>query len=98
MNIEKIKSNLCWDFKFEDEFKTEKTGYTFIVDVCSGTPALALYRFTPYGCKCEPLEEQPPVDMIKRALVEQGNGELKDGFYYLDNDLRAWVENNILKV
>ncbi|MEG6615602.1 hypothetical protein V6C27_04070 [Peptococcaceae bacterium 1198_IL3148] len=96
---EKVIRNLSWDFKFEDEFKTNAHGYTFIIDVLNGAAMVSLYRFSQYGCKSEPLEEkQPPMDMLKKALTEQGNELMGDGFYYLDQDLKHWVEREILKI
>ncbi|MBO8138257.1 MAG: hypothetical protein H0Z40_09000 [Desulfotomaculum sp.] len=97
LNIEKIKNNLFWDFKFEDEFKYNKSGYTFIIDVYCGSAKLVLYRFTPYGSRSKELDKQPPADMIDKALVEQGNAGKKDGFYYINAPLQNWIKENILK-
>lgn len=97
--LEKIKSRLTWDFKFEDEFKTKNYGYTFIIDVLNGVANLSLYRFSEYGCRSEPIEEkQPAIEMLNQALAEQGNESMQDGFYYVNEELKNWVEKEVLEI
>ncbi len=96
MDINKIKNNLSWDFKFDDEFKNRESGYTFIIDVLDGNALVSVYRYSPYGIKSEPLKEQPPLEMIKTALTNQGNESLNDGLFYIDKEIRNWLENNFL--
>ncbi|MTI79607.1 MAG: hypothetical protein FH758_01805 [Firmicutes bacterium] len=95
MDVEKVKSQLDWNLRFEDEFKGGR-GYTFVIDVSFNKAMLSLYRFTPYGSKSEVLEQQPPEEMMNKALQEQGANEKQDGFYYIDKTLRKWLEDNIL--
>lgn len=97
MDLNKIKDRIIWDFKFEDEFKTRDTGYTFIIDVLNGKSIVALYRFTPFGIKSEPLENQPPGDMVNAALIQQGNDNMKDGLYYIDEDIKKWIQEHVIK-
>ena len=92
----RFNKTIVWNFKFEDEIKPNKSGYTFVIDVFNHHAMLALYRFSQYGCKSEILSEQPPLELLTNALKEQGNGVLIDGLYYINEDLRQWIENNIL--
>lgn len=92
----RFNNTIEWDFKFEDEFKPNKSGYTFVIDVFEHHALLALYRFSQYGCKSEILPEQPPQQLLTTALTEQGNKVMIDGLYYINSDIRQWIEKNIL--
>ena len=98
MDIEKIKARLSWNHKFENEFKTREYGYTFVIDVIDGRAMVSLYRFSPFGAKSEPLDNQPPGELITNALVKQGSKNYQDGLYYIDDTIKEWIEKNILKV
>ncbi len=97
MDLEKVKKRLDWEHKFDSEFKTRESGYTFVIDVINRQPMVSLYRFSPYITKSEPLEQQPPLDMLNEALADQGNEALKDGVFYINEKIRSWIEENILQ-
>ncbi len=98
MDVEKIKAKLNWNHKFENEFKTRDYGYTFVIDVIDGKAMVSLYRFSPFGVKSEPLDNQPPSEMITDALLKQGVEVCRDGLYYIDDAIKEWIEKNILQV
>lgn len=99
IDFERIKHRVMWDFRVEDEailFKERRTGVAFIVDVLDGIPRLALYRVTRYGSKSDFVEHQPPQELLEKALTEQGANPKQDGLYNSNQELRLWIEQNIL--
>ncbi|WP_003540909.1 DVU0772 family protein [Desulfotomaculum nigrificans] len=90
-----IKALIDWDYDFSSDFKTNEKGYTFVIDVWDSTPKLALYKFTPYAVKCDHTDQQPPEELLKKALEEQGV-KAKDGIFKINHELRNWIEENIL--
>lgn len=99
MNVQSIKNNLLWDFSLEHEFShtQRETGYTFVIDQFAAVPQLALYRIGPFSSHTEPLEQQPPRDLLVKALGEQCIAPSEDGLFLINQELREWVENNVLK-
>ncbi|HBX24662.1 MAG TPA: hypothetical protein DEF34_13675 [Desulfotomaculum sp.] len=96
---QEIKDNILWDFRLEDEFKGERhSGYAFVVDVCDKKPRLALYMMKDRLSKTQTLQDkqQPPEEMMVRAVEEQGANMNLDSLYNINGDLRNWVENNLL--
>lgn len=98
MHVQNIKNNLLWDFSLEQEFsKTpRKTGYTFVIDQFAATPRLALYRVGPFSSHTEHLEQQPPKELLVKVLGEQCIDPSVDGLFMINQELRDWIENNIL--
>jgi len=98
-DMEKVKRRLMWDFRVEDEsanFMERRTGYAFVVDVAFGEPRLSLYHITRFGSKCDDLDQQPPNELLLKALVEQGATLGRDGIYNINQELRLWIEEHIL--
>ncbi|AQS59170.1 DVU0772 family protein [Desulforamulus ferrireducens] len=93
MVIPIIKDLVDWDYDFSNDFKKRDRGYTFVVDAWEETPKLALYKFTPYGVKCDYLEQQPPKEMLLEAL--QGQEKNRENIYKINQALRNWIEENI---
>lgn len=90
-----LKPLIDWDYDINKEFRNREKGYTFVIDVWECEPKLALYKFTPFGTKCDHLDQQPPVEMLQAALKEQ-DVDAKDGIFKITPAIRAWVEKNIL--
>lgn len=99
MNLALVKDNIDWNFSLENEFANpqRKASYTFVIDQYKTTSQLALYRIGPYSSHTEPLENQPPVELLKRALLEQQVAPADDGLYYINDELRSWIEMNVLE-
>lgn len=95
MAVPIIKALIDWDYDLENEFRNKEKGYTFVIDVFSSEPKLALYKFTPYMTKCDYLDHQPPQKMMQKALEDQ-NASGKDGVFKINPELRSWIESNIL--
>lgn len=91
-----FNKTIVWDFRFEDEFKPNTSGYTFVIDVYDHHASLALYRFSPNGCKSEILPMQPPAELLRTALTEQGNIKMVDGLFYINEEIKQWIEQNLL--
>jgi len=97
---QEIKGNILWDFRLEDEFKGERhNGYAFVVDVCDKKPRLALYMIKDRLSKTQTLQDkqQPPEEMMFRVVEEQGGNMNLDDLYNINEELRNWVENNLLQ-
>lgn len=93
MAIPIIKALIDWDYDFEREFEKRESGYTFVIDAWE-CPRLALYKFTPFGIKCDHTQEQPPVEMLERAVKEQK--ESRERMYKINPEIRKWIEKNLL--
>lgn len=88
-----IKALIDWDYDFNKEFGKRERGYTFVIDAWE-CPKLALYKFTPFGVKCDHTQEQPPAEMLEAAIKEQK--ESKDRMYRINLEIRQWIEENLL--
>lgn len=95
MTLPIIKPLIDWDYDLNNDFKNKEKGYTFVIDVFQAEPKLALYKFTPFMTKCDYLDQQPPLEMMIKALEEKDHGG-KDGVFNIDSALRTWIEDNIL--
>ncbi len=96
--FQEIKDNVLWDFRLENEFKGERRqGYAFVVDVCDGTPRLAIYMIKERLSKTQTLQEkhQPPREMLVRAVEEQGGNLNLDNIYNINAEIRGWLEENL---
>ncbi|SHJ93659.1 DVU0772 family protein [Desulforamulus aeronauticus] len=87
-----IKALIDWDYDLQNEFKNRSRGYTFVVDAWE-TPKLALYKFTPFGVKCDYLEQQPPQELLLESL--QGQEKNPENIYKINQAIRTWIEENI---
>ena len=95
-DAESVGKNICWDVDLEREFKgTRPKGYTFVIDVCEGVPRLALYRMKPNYSTSTTLDKQPPRGLLEKAVGERG-GLDAENIYPINNQVRAWIEQNLL--
>ncbi|GBF34946.1 hypothetical protein DCCM_4066 [Desulfocucumis palustris] len=95
--LEAIKDRIIWDINLKQEFKDERTvGYSFVIDVCDGNPQLALYRMKKRLSDSTILKEQPPKEILDKALEEQGITKPRDNIYNITTDVRKWIEDNLL--
>ncbi|ABO50327.1 hypothetical protein Dred_1802 [Desulforamulus reducens MI-1] len=94
MTLPILKALIDWDYNFENEFKHRDKGYTFVIDAWE-SPKLSLYKFTPFGIKCDHLETQPPQEMLVAAI--QGQEVSKEKVYRINQEIKSWIEKNILK-
>ncbi|MCL5289826.1 MAG: DVU0772 family protein [Eubacteriales bacterium] len=100
MDVEKIKQNLDWDYNFEKEQNSINRSlcYTFAVDVFESTPRLVLYAVKRNGSMTDDLDEQPPREMLLKAVVEQGGSLDKSRLYKINEEVRRWIEDNFLSM
>lgn len=99
MNLALLKGHIQWDFQLENEFVNphRQPGYTFVIDQYDAVVQLALYRIGPYSSHTDPLEMQPPRELLAKALQELHVSSEADGIYKINRELRSWIENNLLK-
>lgn len=100
LDLEKIKERLDWDFDLKNEFKNrgfrKEACYTFVIDVWRGVVQVMLYRVALNGSETVEIDKQPPMEMIEKALAEQGGSIKKDGIYNVNREIREWLEANVL--
>lgn len=100
LDLDKIKERLEWDYDLKNEFtnrKFRKQGcFTFVIDVWRGVTQVMLYRVAVNGSETVEIDKQPPLEMIEKALAEQGISPKKDGVYNVNQELREWLEANVL--
>ncbi|AGL03051.1 DVU0772 family protein [Desulfoscipio gibsoniae] len=92
-----IKDQILWDFRLENENKNRQPGYAFVIDVFEQTPRVALYIIKKHLSKTQTLpdDQQPPRDILLKALEEQ-NVDLKyANIYNINQQIRQWLEQNI---
>lgn len=89
-----VKALIDWDYDFKEEFKHREKGYTFVIDAWE-SPKLALYKFTPFGIKCDHTQVQPPSSLIEKAIA--GQQMSKEKMYQISPELREWIEQNLLE-
>lgn len=100
MDVEKIKQNLNWDYDFEKEQRSINRDicFTFAVDVFENTPRLVLFSVKRNGSMTDDLEQQPPREMLVRAVGEQGGSLDKSRLYKINAEVRRWIEENFLSM
>lgn len=96
-NWKDFEDRIIWDFKPGEEFKRYTEGYAFIVDVIDEVPWLSLYKIKKYSCQSSPIKQQPPREMLLSALDRQGADIKRGGLFEIDQDLREWIKENLLK-
>ncbi len=95
--LEPIKDLIIWDFNLKQEFKNDRSvGYGFVIDVCNGLPQLALYRMKRRLSDSNILKDQPPREILDKALEEQGINNPCDNIYHITPAVRKWIEENLL--
>ncbi len=99
MDMAVVKKNIRWDFSIDNEFSApnRRTGYTFVIDQFAASPQLALYRIGPYSSHTDFLEKQPPQELLIKALSEQCIAPTEDGLFKINQELRHWIEDHLLK-
>lgn len=93
--FEAIKDKIIWDFDLKNEFTNRTTGYGFVIDVCDNVPRLALYRMKPRVSDSTIIEQQPPLELLEKALKEQGITNPKDNLYHINKEVKEWIEKNV---
>ncbi|CCO07102.1 DVU0772 family protein [Desulforamulus hydrothermalis] len=93
MTLPIIKALIDWDYDFSQEFQNREKGYTFVIDAWE-SPKLALYKFTPFGIKCDHTDLQPPAEMLEAAI--RGQEANRERIYKINQELRTWIEEHIL--
>lgn len=99
-NLEFIKENeehIIWDFCLEEEFKNRQVGCSFVIDVNDQKPQLSLYIMKKRLSKSETLAQQPPREMLVRAVEETGASLQRDCLYDINDEIRQWIKENLLK-
>jgi len=96
IDYNKVKQNLILDFCLNKEFENRQKGYAFVVDVYNKTPKLALYKVSKYSSRCDIIDRQPPRELLDKALAEQGGNLERSAMYDINNELRRWIEENLL--
>jgi hypothetical protein len=95
--LENIKDAVIWDINLEEEFNNRTVGYGFVIDVCNGLPSLALYRMKRRVSNSTTMqqEQQPPRELLLKALQDQGLTKPKDNIYPITDEVRKWIEDNL---
>lgn len=93
MTLSNFKELIDWDYDFNNDFQNRERKYNFVIDAWE-SPKLSLYKVTPFVISCNHLEEQPPLAMLEAAIKEQP--ETKDKMYKINQELKVWIENNML--
>lgn len=96
IDYNKVKQNLIIDFCLGKEFESRQKGYSFVVDVFDKKPQLGLYKISKYSSRCDIIGNQPPREMLEKAIAEQGGNLEKSTMYEINNELRQWIEGNLL--
>jgi len=90
-----IKNSILWDFQLENEFKNRRRGYAFVIDVCDEIPLLAIYVIKDNVSKTQVMQEQPPRELMIKAVEEQGGNIKQDHLFNINGEIRRWREDNI---
>ena len=93
--FDEIKDSILWDFRLDEEFKNRRIGYAFVIDVCNQNPALAVYMMKKNLSKTQPLLDQPPRELMIKAIKEQGGNINLDRLFDINTELKHWLEGNI---
>lgn len=93
--FDEIKDSILWDFRLDDEFKNRRIGYAFVIDVCNQNPVLAIYMMKKNLSKTQPLLDQPPRELMLKAVEEQGGNINHDRLFDINTELKHWLEGNI---
>ncbi|MFZ5644253.1 MAG: DVU0772 family protein [Bacillota bacterium] len=90
-----LEDRIAWDFNIGDEFKKNMDGrYAFIIDIYEESVKLALYKMKKYSCESNPIKQQPPKEMILKAVQDKCTDYVRGGMYDIDEDLKTWIRKN----
>ena len=95
--MDEIKAKLVWDFNVNKEFTNRKKGYGFVIDLRDCVPCLVLYKMGKYISTSHNCPQQPPQELMFEALKEKGVNLNIGGLFNINQTLRNWIEENILK-
>lgn len=97
-DLSQVEENICWEVDLEREFmRPRRTGYSFVIDLCDGIPRLALYRMKINHSTSTTLDRQPPRGLLVKAITSRDGSMSSDNIYPIDNEVRKWIEQNLLK-
>lgn len=97
MDIKANQDKIIWDFCLAEEFKNRQTGCAFVIDVFERTPQLSLYLVKNRLSITETCPQQPPREMMEKALEETGISPIRDNLYDINDEIRCWIKDNLLK-
>lgn len=90
-----IEDRIVWDFRLGDEFKSNMEGrFAFILDVFEGEVKVALYKMKKYSSESNPVKQQPPREMLLRALQHKCADMHRGGVFDINEELLAWIRKN----
>jgi len=93
-----VKHNLRWDLNLATEFQGKRPlGYSFVIDVLEGIPRLALYHMKINCSISTTVTTQPSRQLLLKALYNQGWHCGQDGLYQINEELRCWIQENLLQ-
>ncbi|MFZ5652104.1 MAG: DVU0772 family protein [Bacillota bacterium] len=90
-----LEERIIWDFKVGDEFKLNREGYAFVIDVYEGVPKLAFYKIKKYSAECNLIKKQPDPEMLLSAIKKQGGEIKRHGLFSIDDEIMSWVRNEL---
>ncbi|MTI85548.1 MAG: hypothetical protein FH756_17045 [Firmicutes bacterium] len=96
MDLAKIEDKLLWDFKLAEEFTNRKKGFAFVIDVYSKNPQLTLYKVGDMLSSTKFLPKQPPVEMMVRAVQEQGGSLDDNNLFDATDEVKSWIKENLM--
>lgn len=96
IDYDNVKQNLIIDFCLGKEFECRQKGYAFVIDVYDKKSKLGLYKVSKYSSRCDIIGNQPPPEMLEKAIAEQGGNLEKSTMYDINDELRQWIEENLL--
>ncbi|MCL6478353.1 MAG: hypothetical protein K6T65_08040 [Peptococcaceae bacterium] len=93
---QEIHQKIIWDFKVGEEFKLNREGYAFIVDVYEGVPKLCLYKIRKYSSESNPVKKQPPEDILVKCVTEQGGDLKRGGMFNINPEVEKWIKEELM--
>lgn len=97
-NLSSIKDEILWDYDIANDGKFGSTtkGFAFVIDVYDKKPRLALEKISAFVSSTVLLEDQPPQEMLVKAIKEQGGDLNKSALYNTNEEIKEWVKQNLL--
>ncbi|MFZ5634156.1 MAG: DVU0772 family protein [Bacillota bacterium] len=93
---QEIEQKIIWDFKVGEEFKLNREGYAFVVDVYEGNPKLALYKIKRYSSESNPVKKQPPEEMLAKCVADQGGDMKRGGLFNINAGIEKWIREELM--
>ncbi|MFZ5647174.1 MAG: DVU0772 family protein [Bacillota bacterium] len=92
-----MEDRIIWDFKVGDEFKLNREGYAFVIDVYEGEPKLSFYKIKRYSSESNPTKKQPQQEMLLSAVKNQGGDLKRGGLFSIDDNIKDWIRSELFK-